>query len=130
MNNYSGTDCLLPQLYPLIRASTRRMSNGYNIFNRSHVRRCIPIYFLHGVFLGYGLDIDRFLEQMITSPISSFFVADLLFSVVVLWSFIFLEGRRLKMKNLWVYIFSFLLVGVSLTLPLFLYFREGIVETH
>ena len=90
----------------------------------------IPYTFFMQFIASYGLDIDTFLEQMIASPISSFFVADVLVSAVVLWSFIISEGRRLKMKNLWVYIFSTLFVGVSLTLHLFLYFREGIVETH
>jgi hypothetical protein len=45
-------------------------------------------------------------------------------SSVVLWVFVFTEGRRLGMKNLWAPIAGNLAVGVSLGLPLFLYMRE------
>jgi hypothetical protein len=37
---------------------------------------------------------------------------------------VFSEGPRRGMKNLWVYVLCTLLVGVSLGLPLFLFFRE------
>ena len=42
----------------------------------------------------------------------------------VLWLFVFSEGRRRGMKNLWLYVVCNLAVGVSLTQPLFLFFRE------
>jgi hypothetical protein len=56
------------------------------------------------------------------------FTIDLLISSVVFWSFLFYEGRRLRMKNLWVYVAANLLVGLSLALPLFLYFREMVID--
>src|ERR1700682_1477305 len=36
----------------------------------------------------------------------------------------FLKGRRRGMRNLWLYVVCNLAVGVSLALPLFLFFRE------
>ena len=38
------------------------------------------------------------------------------------------EGRRLAIKRLWVYVAASLAVGVSLGLPLFLYYHERALE--
>ncbi|MCC5617320.1 DUF2834 domain-containing protein [Nostoc sp. CHAB 5836] len=78
--------------------------------------------------LKHGLDIKLFFEQLFTNKISGFFGMDVIVSSLVLWTFVFLEGTRLKMQNLWVYIACNLLVGVSLGLPLFLFMRERQLE--
>src|SRR5215470_5518824 len=70
-----------------------------------------------------GLDTTLFIRQLTQTPVSRFFAWDVVISAVTLWVFVFLEGRRLKMKNLWIYVLCTLLVGVSLGLPLFLFFR-------
>lgn len=75
-----------------------------------------------------GLDLKLFFEQLFINRISSFFGMDLIVSSLVLWVFVFWEGSRLGMKNLWVYITSNLLVGVSLGLPLFLLMRQRKLE--
>jgi uncharacterized protein DUF2834 len=76
-------------------------------------------------FLGaHGLDVREFVEQLFATPVSSFFGWDVIVSSLVLWAFVFLEGRRLGMNRLWAPIAANLLVGVSLGLPLFLYLRE------
>lgn len=72
-----------------------------------------------------GFDLVLFAEQMFASNVATFFVMDVLISSVVLWIFIFTEGRKVGMQNLWVYVLANLLVGVSFALPLFLYVREG-----
>jgi Terpene cyclase DEP1 len=72
----------------------------------------------------HGLNLQLFFEQLFVNRISSFFGMDLIVSSLVLWVFIFWEGTRLGMKNLWIYVASNLLVGVSLRLPLFLLMRE------
>ena len=74
------------------------------------------------------LDLKLFFEQLFTNRISSFSFMDLIVSSLVLWVFVFWEGSRLGMKNLWVYIASNLLVGVSLGLPLFLLMRQRKLE--
>ncbi|KAB8331465.1 DUF2834 domain-containing protein [Scytonema tolypothrichoides VB-61278] len=71
-----------------------------------------------------GLDVRLFLEQLFANRISAFFGMDLIVSSLVLWVFVYWEGSRLGMKNLWIYIASNLLVGVSLGLPLFLLIRQ------
>jgi Terpene cyclase DEP1 len=71
-----------------------------------------------------GLNLPLFIEQLFTNSISSMFGADLLISLTVFFVFLFVEGNRLKMEHLWVYVASSLSVGLSLGLPLFLLMRE------
>ena len=75
-----------------------------------------------------GLDINLFFQQLFANRISGFFGMDLFVTSLVLWLFVFWEGSRLGMKNLWIYIASNLLVGVSLGLPLFLLMRQRKLE--
>lgn len=71
-----------------------------------------------------GLDLQLFFRQLFQNNISAFFGLDVIVSSVVLWLFVFSEGRRRGMKNLWMYVACNLMVGVSLALPLFLFSRE------
>ena len=71
-----------------------------------------------------GLNMHLFVEQLFQNHISAFFGLDVIVSSLALWLFVFSEGRRRGMKNLWFYILCNLAVGVSLALPLFLFFRE------
>lgn len=81
------------------------------------------IYFFRFVSIE-GINFPLFLEQLFANNASSLFATDVLVSSLVLWLFIFTEGKRLRMKGLWVYVLCTLLVGVSLAFPLFLFFRE------
>ena len=76
----------------------------------------------------HGLDGKLFFEQLFQNHISAFFGMDIIVSSFALWLFVFSEGRRRGMKNLWLYVVCNLAVGVSLALPLFLYFRERKVK--
>ena len=75
-----------------------------------------------------GLDVGLFVEQLFANRISAFFGWDVIVSSVVLWLFVFTEGRRLRLKHLWMPVAGSLAVGVSLGLPLFLYMREKQLE--
>ncbi|HKP85825.1 MAG TPA: DUF2834 domain-containing protein [Blastocatellia bacterium] len=72
----------------------------------------------------HGFNIPLLIEQLFANRISGFFGLDVIVSSVVLWTFVLTEGRRQRMKRLWVYVVCSLAVGVSLGLPLFLYVRE------
>ncbi|BCL37837.1 DUF2834 domain-containing protein [Nostoc sp. MS1] len=76
----------------------------------------------------HGLNIPLFIEQLFANRISSFFGLDLIVTSLVFWVFVFWEGTRLKMSNLWIYIALNLSVGVSLGLPLFLLIRQQHLE--
>ncbi|MFN6497233.1 MAG: DUF2834 domain-containing protein [Nostoc sp. DedQUE01] len=78
--------------------------------------------------LEHGLDIKLFVEQLFANQISGFFGMDLIVYSLVFWTFVFTEGTRLKMQNLWIYVACNLLVGVSLGLPLFLFMRQRHLE--
>jgi len=78
--------------------------------------------------LEQGLDIKLFLEQLFANKISGFFGMDVIVSSLVFWTFVFSEGTRLKMQNLWIYVACNLLVGVSLGHPLFLLMRQRHLE--
>ena len=45
-------------------------------------------------------------------------------SSIAFWVFVFFEGKRARVPNLWVPIAANVVVGLSLGLPLFLYMRE------
>ncbi len=76
-------------------------------------------------FVEHGIDLPLFLDQSFPNRVATGGTLDLLVSSVVLWVFVFVEGRRLAIKHLWMPIVANLLVGVSLGFPLFLYMREA-----
>lgn len=72
----------------------------------------------------HGFDISLFFQQLFQTHVSAFFAMDVIISSFVLWLFVFSEGRRRRMKHLWLYVLCSLAVGLSLALPLFLSRRE------
>ena len=78
----------------------------------------------------HGLDLALFITLLFSTSVSGFFGMDVIVSSVVLWIFVFSEGRRLGMKHLWLYVVCNLAVGVSSALPLFLLFRERALELN
>ncbi len=73
----------------------------------------------------HGLDPRLFFDQLFSNWIGGFFGMDVIVSSIVLWVFVFSEGRRAGVRHLWAPIAANLAVGVSLGLPLFLYMREA-----
>ncbi|MBD0372064.1 MAG: DUF2834 domain-containing protein [Pyrinomonadaceae bacterium] len=88
----------------------------------------LPLSQLFPFLMTYGLDVPLLFRQLFQTHASAFFGLDVIVSSFVLWLFVFSEGRRLRMKNLWLYVLCNLLVGVSSALPLFLFFRERKVQ--
>ena len=84
----------------------------------------LPLSQLALFLAAHGPDARVFLAQLFANHVSAFFAADVLVSSLALWLFVFSEGRRLRMSNLWLYVACNLAVGVSLALPLFLFSRE------
>jgi hypothetical protein len=77
----------------------------------------------------HGLDLKLFFTFLFANSVSGFFGMDVIVSSLVLWLFVFSEGRRLGMRRLWLYVVCNLAVGASLALPLFLLFRERALES-
>jgi hypothetical protein len=84
----------------------------------------LPYSFFVPFVIENGLNISLLVQQMFANQIATFFALDVIVSSFVLWIFVFSEGRRFGMRNLWGYVALNLAVGVALALPLFLYFRE------
>ena len=71
-----------------------------------------------------GFDFPLFFQQLFANRIGGFFGLDVIVCALVLWVFVFAEGKRLGMHRLWLPVVASLAVGVSLGLPLFLYMRQ------
>lgn len=84
----------------------------------------LPLSQLLPFLTTYGFDVPLLFRQLFQNHVSAFFGLDVIVSSVALWVFVFSEGPRCRMKNLWLYVLCNLAVGVSLALPLFLFFRE------
>lgn len=84
----------------------------------------LPLSQLFPFLLAHGFDIPLLFRQLFENNVSAFFGLDVIVSSLVLWLFVFSEGRRRGMRNLWLYVVCNLAVGVSFALPLFLLFRE------
>ena len=89
----------------------------------------LPYYFLISFLATHGLAARLFLNQLFGTPISTFFAADLLISCVVFIIFLRREAARHAMKHQWAYWIALLTVGLSFALPLFLWAREGHLES-
>ncbi len=78
--------------------------------------------------LEHGLNMGLFVRELFANRIGGFFGMDVLVSAVTLAFLVLTEGRRRKMRTLWLPIAAVVTVGVSLGLPLFLYLRERGME--
>ena len=90
----------------------------------------LPYYFLISFLMTHGLAARVFLNQLFGTPTSTFFAVDLLISCVVFMIFLRREAERHAMKYEWIYWISLITVGLSFALPLFLWAREGHLETR
>jgi hypothetical protein len=90
----------------------------------------LPLTFFAQFLAANGVDGSAFFRQLFQNHVSSLFAMDLIVSAIVLWVFVFVEGRKRGMGHLWIYVVCTLLVGVSLALPLFLLIREGKLQAN
>jgi hypothetical protein len=83
--------------------------------------------FIPGV-IENGPHVGLLFRQVFASRAGGFFGMDVLVSSVVLVVFMRMERKRLAIRFPWLPIVGLCAVGVSLGLPLFLYFRESALE--
>jgi hypothetical protein len=72
----------------------------------------------------HGLNASLFVQQLFATQVGGFFGFDVFVSAIVLWLFVYFEGRRVSIPYRWAPVLATVVVGVSLGLPLFLYLRE------
>jgi len=73
----------------------------------------------------HALNMPLFMRDLFANRISAFLALDVIVSAIVLLLFIQSEGRRLRVRLLWLPMLGTVFVGVSLGLPLFLYLRQS-----
>jgi hypothetical protein len=115
--------------YRRCRKGTKTMSRKFAYLILTVIGFILPYYFLISFLITHGLAARLFLNQLFGTPISTFFATDLLISCVVFMIFLRREAERQAMKYQWVYWISLLTVGLSFALPLFLWVREGHLES-
>src|ERR1041385_5285454 len=101
-----------------------KRNNRFTFLMLAVLGAVVPLTMLAPFVYAHGLAPGLFMKQLFATPVSRFFAFDVLISAITFWVFMLSEGRRLEMKNVWIYVLGTLLVGVSLGLPLFLFFRE------
>jgi hypothetical protein len=74
--------------------------------------------------LEHGLNFTLFFREMFANRIIAFFVIDVIVSAIVLVWFIQSEGKRSRVRLLWLPTVGTLVVGVSFGFPLFLFLRQ------
>jgi hypothetical protein len=74
--------------------------------------------------LEHGLNITLFYRELFANRISAFFAMDVIVSAIVLIWFIQSEGKRLRVRLLWMPTVGTLVAGVSFGFPLFLFLRQ------
>ena len=97
---------------------------GYFYLGLAFLGAVAPYSFMGQFLMTHGLNYEEFKVQLWASPISSFVGVAFLIASVVNIFFILGEGRRLKMKGLWLPLLATITVGISCGLPLFLYLRD------
>lgn len=80
----------------------------------------IPYWFALPFFLIHGANSGLFFEELFGTRISSFFAADLIVASVIFLVWSFRDARERKIGGWWVVLLSNLVVGLSLSLPLYL----------
>lgn len=88
----------------------------------------LPYYFVFKFYTANEMTTLAALAQLTALDWGALIAADLTVSIFTAWAFYYNEAKRLAMKNWWLYLAATLMVGLSFSLPLFLYFRERRLE--
>jgi hypothetical protein len=80
--------------------------------------------FIPWIIEHHALNISMFMHDLFANRIAAFFALDVIVSAIVLLSLIQNEGRRLRMRFLWLPMLGTVFVGVSLGLRLSLYLPQ------
>ena len=80
----------------------------------------VPYWFALPFFLIHGPNFRLFVEELFATRISSFFAADLIISSVIFLGWSRREARDKKISGWWMVLVANLVVGLSLSMPLYL----------
>jgi Terpene cyclase DEP1 len=84
----------------------------------------IPTYFFIQFLNEHNLDPNAFINSLLANNPSKNFTSQVFISIIAFWLFMFSEsGRKNLMRNILLMLLTFA-VGLSSSLPLYLYLRE------
>ena len=84
----------------------------------------LPYVFFVQHFSSQGFGLSGFVSALFANPAAGGFSADLLFTSVIFWIFIFQQRSREKGPSPILFVVLNLLIGLSCALPAYLYARE------
>ncbi|VXA83831.1 conserved hypothetical protein [Acinetobacter sp. 8I-beige] len=76
------------------------------------------------------LTLRFFFRQIIESPLATFAWLDVVVTVIVIVLMVVNEGKKLKIKRLWIPIVASFLGGAAVGLPLFLYMKQCYIDNN
>lgn len=88
----------------------------------------VPWWFFGGFFALNGFDVIGFLAALYVNGAAAGFSTDVLLSILVFWIWSFRDAKQLAIKQWWWVLPTGCTVGLSLALPLYLYWRESARE--
>lgn len=89
----------------------------------------LPYYFLTLFVIENGFNFPLLISELFANNISTFFAVDFLISCIIFLVYMFRECNRLLIKKVkWLCLLALCTVGLSLALPLFLFFRENYIS--
>jgi len=106
-----------------------KIPSGKIIFNFRANWYCFSVLFFYLVSRDNVLDLGLLVELLFTNSISAFFAVDFLVSCIVFLVFMFNESRKYNIKEKWICLLTLFTVGLSLALPLFLFFRHSYINS-
>ena len=84
----------------------------------------IPWAFFASFFATEGLNLPLFLSNLFVNGAAGGFSADVLISIGVFWVWSYQDAKRQGIRQWWLVLPTSFFVGLSLSLPLYLYLRE------
>lgn len=85
----------------------------------------IPWLFFGSFFTQNGLDLSGFVSGLFVNGAAGGLTADILISSLVFWVWSYTDARQRGIQRWWLLPLVNLLVGLSLALPLYLFWRAG-----
>jgi hypothetical protein len=84
----------------------------------------IPWLFFGNFFATQGVNVPQFVSSLFVNGAAGGFSADVLISLLVFWVWSYNDSRQNHIRRWWLVLPASLTVGLSLSLPLYLYLRE------
>ena len=113
-------------IHPIVKENTTLKKAIYLIL--TVIGFILPYYFVFNFYTANEMTTSAALAQLASTDWGALFIADLTISVFAAWTYFYNEAKRLKMNYWWAYPIATMMVGLSFSLPLFLYFRERHLE--